>query len=43
MQEFIKYYEAIKSHDLSKITEHSLRPALNELLLSIANEFKSLV
>ena len=38
MQEFIKYYDTIKSHDLSKITEHSLRPALNELLLSIANE-----
>jgi len=39
MQEFIKYYDAIKSHDFNKITEHSLRPALNELLLSIANEF----
>jgi len=38
MQEFIKYYDTIKSHDLSKITEHSLRPALNELLESIAKE-----
>jgi len=41
MQEFQKYYDTIKSHDLSKITEHSLRPALNELLLSIANECNS--
>jgi len=39
MQEFIKYYDTIKSHDLNKITEHSLRPALNELLLFIANEY----
>ena len=39
MQEFIKYYDTIKSQDLNKITEHSLRPALNELLVSIANEF----
>jgi len=38
MQEFIKYFDTIKSYDLSKITEHSLRPALNELLISIANE-----
>jgi len=39
MQEFIKYFDTIKSHDFNKITEHSLRPALNELLVSIANEF----
>ncbi len=39
MQEFIKYYETIKNQDFNKITEHSLRPALNELLLFIANEF----
>jgi len=39
MQEFVKYYDTIKSHDVNKITEHSLRPALNELLVSIAKEF----
>jgi len=38
MQEFIKYFDTIKSHDLDKITEHSLRPALNELLETIAKQ-----
>jgi predicted helicase len=38
MQEFIKYFDTIKSHDLRKITEHTLRPALNELLVTIAKE-----
>ncbi len=38
MQQFIKYFDIIKSHDLDKITEHSLRPALYELLETIAKE-----
>ncbi|MCS6820423.1 MAG: N-6 DNA methylase, partial [Microscillaceae bacterium] len=38
MQEFVKYYDTLKSQDLSEITEHTLRPVLNELLTSIAKE-----
>ncbi len=35
-KEFEKYFKKLQSTDLSKITEHTHRPALNELLESIA-------
>lgn len=38
MHEFTQYYQALLNHEPSEITEHSLRPALNKLLVALAQE-----